>query len=137
VEDSINIAEILEASLVRSFAVEVDRVCLYGIGTPPQPRGLRTTTGVSELSQGPNGLAVTSYDALVDAMGLLWGAGVTNVTAAIMAPRTLAALSKLKEATTNAPLASLPLLMTSTSPSMRHKARSAPRRPCSSATGRR
>src|SRR4030095_2900310 len=30
VEDSINIAEILEATLVRSFAVEVDRVCLAG-----------------------------------------------------------------------------------------------------------
>jgi HK97 family phage major capsid protein/HK97 family phage prohead protease len=119
VEDSLNIADILESVLVRSFAAEIDRVCLYGTGTPPQPRGLRTTTGLQELSQGPNGLAITSYDALVDALGLLWGANVTTVTAAIMAPRTLAALSKLKEATTNAPLApppvlaDVPLLMTS------------------------
>src|SRR5262245_57383433 len=46
IEDSVNAAEILEATLVRSFAVEVDRVCLHGTSTPPQPRGLRTTTGV-------------------------------------------------------------------------------------------
>jgi hypothetical protein len=30
------------------FAVEIDRVCFYGTGTPPQPRGLRTTTNVND-----------------------------------------------------------------------------------------
>ena len=104
-EDSVNIADMLEASLVRSFAVEVDRVCLFGTGTPPQPRGLRTTTNVNQVSQGVNGLALTNYDPILDLLALLWGANVTAVNTAIMAPRTLATLSKLKEATTNAPLA--------------------------------
>jgi HK97 family phage major capsid protein/HK97 family phage prohead protease len=104
-EDSINIAEMLEATLVRSFAVEVDRVCLYGTGTPPQPRGLRTTTNVNEVSQGTNGAAITSYDPVLDLLAMLWADNVTEVTTAIMAPRTLATLSKFKEATTNAPLA--------------------------------
>jgi hypothetical protein len=39
-EDSVNITEMLETAFVRSFAVEVDRVCLYGTGTPwvkPRP----------------------------------------------------------------------------------------------------
>lgn len=104
-EDSVNISEMLEASLVRSFAVEIDRTCLYGTGTPPQPRGLRTTTNVKEISQGVNGLALTNYDPLLDLLALLWAGNVTAVSTAIMAPRTLATLSKLKEATTNAPLA--------------------------------
>src|SRR5262245_15144811 len=105
VEDSVNAAEILEATLVRSFAVEVDRVCLSGSGTAPQPRGLRTTTNVNEVSQGTNGLALTNYDPILDLLAQLWSKNVTNGDTAIMAPRTAATLAKLKEATTNAPLA--------------------------------
>lgn len=117
-----NIADMLEASLVRSFAVEIDRVALYGTGTPPQPRGLRTTTNVNEVSMGVNGLALTSYDQILDLLALIWADNVPDVNAAIMAPRTLATLSKLKEATTNAPLApppviaTLPMLMTANVP---------------------
>jgi HK97 family phage major capsid protein len=103
-EDSVNIGEMLEAALVRSFAVEVDRVCLFGTGTPPQPRGLRNTTNVAQVSQGVNGLALTNYDPILDLLALVWANNVTAVTTAIMAPRTLATISKLKEATTNAPL---------------------------------
>jgi HK97 family phage major capsid protein/HK97 family phage prohead protease len=109
-EDSINIGEMIEASLVRSFAVEVDRVCLAGSGTPPQPRGLRSTTNVNEVSQGTNGAALTSYDPILDLLALLWADNVTDVTTAIMAPRTLATIAKFKEATTNAPLARPPVL---------------------------
>jgi HK97 family phage major capsid protein/HK97 family phage prohead protease len=104
-EDSVNIAEMLETSLVRSFAVEVDRVALHGTGTAPQPRGLRNIANVNQVSQGTNGAALTNYDPLLDALALLWGVNVTDVTVAIMAPRTLATISKFKEATTNAPLA--------------------------------
>jgi HK97 family phage major capsid protein/HK97 family phage prohead protease len=102
VEDSINAAEILEATLVRSFAVEVDRVCLAGTGTAPQPRGLRNITGVNEVNAGA---ALTSYDSILDLLALVWSKNVTAVDTAIMAPRTAAQLAKLKEATTNAPLA--------------------------------
>jgi HK97 family phage major capsid protein len=121
-EDSVNIAEMLEASLVRSFAVEIDRVCLYGTGTAPQPRGLRTTTNVNEVSQGTNGAALTSYDPLINLMELMWTDNVTAIGAAIMAPRTLSTIAKFKEATTNAPLArpsvlaDMPFLMTANVP---------------------
>src|SRR5262245_8443703 len=96
VEDSVNAAEILEACLVRSFAVEVDRVALNGTGTAPMPRGLRNITGVNEVSQGTNGAALTSYDPLLDLLALLWTANVTVDPVAIMAPRTLATISKFK-----------------------------------------
>jgi hypothetical protein len=59
---------------------------------------------VNELSQGTNGAALTSYDPILDVLALLWAKNVTNVNTAIMAPRTLATISKFKEATTNAPL---------------------------------
>ena len=87
----------LEASLVRSFAVEVDRVCLFGSGTPPQPRGLRTTTNVNEVSQGANGAALTTYDPILDLLALLWAANVTDVNTAIMAPRTLATIASSRK----------------------------------------
>jgi HK97 family phage major capsid protein len=104
-EDSINAAEILEATLVRSFGVEVDRVCLSGTGTPPQPRGLRNITNVNEVSMGAAGLAISSHDPILDLLALLWAKNVTAVNTAIAAPRTAATIAKFKEATTNAPLA--------------------------------
>lgn len=108
-EDSLNIAEMLERALLRSFAVEVDRVCLYGSGTAPQPRGLRTTTGVNEVSMGANGAQLTSYDPIVNLVEKLWQANVPTVTAAVMAPRTLATIARFKD-TTNQPLARPPVL---------------------------
>jgi HK97 family phage major capsid protein len=108
----VNITDMLEASFTRAFAVEVDRVCLAGSGTPPQPRGLRTTTNVNEVSQGAAGAALTSYDPILDLLALLWADNVTDVNTAIMAPRTLATLEKLKTGITNdkTPLARPPVL---------------------------
>jgi HK97 family phage major capsid protein/HK97 family phage prohead protease len=104
-EDSLNASEMIENSLIRSFAVEVDRVALHGTGTAPQPRGLRNIVGLNELSQGTNGATLTSYDPILDLLALLWSDNVTAVNTAVMAPRTLTTISKFKEATTNAPLA--------------------------------
>src|SRR5262249_34314904 len=42
---------------------------------------------------------------LLDLLALMWAGNVTPDPVAIMAPRTLATVSKFKEATTNAPLA--------------------------------
>jgi HK97 family phage major capsid protein/HK97 family phage prohead protease len=122
VEDSLNAAEILEAALLRSFAVEVDRVCLHGTGTPPQPKGIRAFTGVGEVSMGTNGAQLTSWDKILDTLYELWVDNVTTPTAAVMAPRTLLTIAKFKEATTDAPLApppvvrDLPLLQTANMP---------------------
>jgi HK97 family phage major capsid protein/HK97 family phage prohead protease len=111
VEDSVNAAEMIEASLVRSFAVEVDRVCLYGVGAvQTQPVGLRVLTGVNEISQGAAGAALADYDPIIDLLAMLWADNVTDVNTAIMAPRTLSTISKFKESTTDAPLARPPML---------------------------
>jgi HK97 family phage major capsid protein/HK97 family phage prohead protease len=110
-EDSLNAADMIEASLTRSFAVEVDRVCLYGSGTAPEPRGLRTLANVNELSMGANGAVLANYEPIVDLLALLWTDNVTNVDTAIMAPRTLATIAKFKDSGPAQPLARpLPLV---------------------------
>jgi HK97 family phage major capsid protein/HK97 family phage prohead protease len=112
VEDSLNIAEMLETALLRSFSVEVDRVCLHGTGTPPQPRGIRNVSGVGEVSMGTNGAQLTNHDKLIDTLTELWTDNVTTPTALVLAPRTLTTESKFKEGTTNAPLPRPPVLTT-------------------------
>jgi HK97 family phage major capsid protein/HK97 family phage prohead protease len=110
-EDSLNAADMIEASLVRSFAVKVDATCLYGSGTAPEPRGLRTTANVNELSMGANGAVLANYEPIVDLLALLWTDNVTNVDTAIMAPRTLATIAKFKDSGPNQPLARPPALL--------------------------
>jgi HK97 family phage major capsid protein len=103
VEDSLNIVEALENAFARSMAVELERVALAGSGTPPEPRGIRNTTGVHESSA-----SLTSYDALIDLAALVWGANAV-VNGMVMAPRTYATIGKLKNTLTD-PLGVPPVL---------------------------
>ena len=117
--DSVNAEQALEASLIGALAVELDRVCLFGSGTAPEPRGLFNTTGINSVSMGTNGLTPANYDAFIDALYSMEAANGGPATAAIMHPRTARTLRKLKDST-NQPLRlppyieSLPML-TSTS----------------------
>jgi HK97 family phage major capsid protein len=47
VEDAINIDSIVNNSITASLALELDRACLSGTGTPPQPKGIKNQTGVT------------------------------------------------------------------------------------------
>jgi HK97 family phage major capsid protein len=102
VEDAPNFNQIFESMLADAFASEVDRVGLVGSGGA-QPSGLFGTSGISTVSMGTNGAALTNYDPFVDVLAALWGANVPQVTGLIYAPRTAGSIAKLK-ATDNQPL---------------------------------
>lgn len=103
-----NFGEVLATSLARAFALELDRVALYGTGASNQPLGLKGTAGVNITNfTGVNGGtlgATTAY-----AAGGLGGAVMRlkaknyEPTGMIMAPRTEAQLGMLAD-TTGQPL---------------------------------
>ena len=108
-EDSINLNEAMQRAFSGSFAVELDRVALYGSGTAPEPRGIFNTAGIASVSMGANGAALTNFDPFIDAWQALADANSPEPTAAIMAPRTAAKIGKLKD-TQNQPLRKPPLI---------------------------
>jgi HK97 family phage major capsid protein len=121
VQDSVNIESALEAMFAGTFAAELDRVCLIGAGTSTEPKGIKNTSGVGSVSMGTNGAALTNYDPVIDAIKAMHDANAGDPTAAIMAPRSEANFSKLKD-TTSQPLqrppqiANLPFYATSKLP---------------------
>jgi HK97 family phage major capsid protein len=104
-QDSVNIESALQNAFARSMAVQVDQVALAGSGTAPEPRGIRNTSGVHEIT-GAGALA--SYDPLIDLAAKVWGANAA-VTGIVMSPREYATLGKLKD-TTNAALPVPPII---------------------------
>lgn len=120
-EDAPNLPQALEQVLTQSMAVELDRVILRGTGTAPEPRGIANTVGVTSISMGTNGLAITNHDRLIDLMFEVESRNAGPVTGFAMAPRTSQTIRKFKD-TTNQPLQlppslqSLPMLSTSSLP---------------------
>ena len=108
-EDSINLNEAMQRAFSGSFAVELDRVALFGSGTAPEPRGISNTSGIGSVSMGANGLALSNFDPFIDAWQALADANSPEPTAAIMAPRTSAKIAKLKD-TQNQPMRKPPLI---------------------------
>ena len=95
--DSANAADAIEASILGSLSVELDRVCMFGSGTLPEPLGLFNAPGVNTVSMGANGATPINYDALIDAIYSIEAANGGPVTAAIMNPRTARTYRKLKD----------------------------------------
>jgi HK97 family phage major capsid protein len=120
-EDSVNINEALMGAFAGSMGVELDRVSLIGSGTPPEPRGIKGTTNVGNVSMGDNGAALTNFDPFIDGCQKLWDANAGNPTAFIMPPRTFGKVAKLKDQQNN-PLrkpdviANIPFLSTTSLP---------------------
>ena len=102
-EDSLNIEKAIEYEVVKGFAAELDRVSLIGTGTGAQPKGIDSFTNVNSQSMGVNGAAITNFENIIDAIKLLHDDNAEEPTGAIMAPRTYAAYSKLKD-TANQPM---------------------------------
>ena len=102
IEDAEGVETALEEAFAAQLALSLDLAALYGSGTPPEPRGVKNTTGVTLQSQGANGATLTNYDPLVDAMATLWDFN-EEANGIIHAPRTARVLAKLKD-TTNQPL---------------------------------
>jgi HK97 family phage major capsid protein len=102
-EDSLNLDDALSAAFAGAFATELDRVALFGTGTAPQPQGIAGSSNVCSVDMGTNGLALTNYDPFIDGVAALLNSNSNGPSAAVMAPRTLTKLAKLKD-TTNQPL---------------------------------
>jgi HK97 family phage major capsid protein len=96
-EDSINLNEAIMQCFAGAFAVELDRVALFGTGSAPQPHGISGTANVGNVSMGTNGAALTNYDPFVNAISALLTANAQMPTAVITAPRTLTNAAKLKD----------------------------------------
>lgn len=102
-EDSLNISTILENALAQSLATELDRVCLFGSGSAPEPLGIFGTVGIGSVSMGTNGLAPTAWTQVLSLLQTLEDANVPQVSALIAAPRTKFKYAGLVD-TTNQPL---------------------------------
>lgn len=121
--DAANMETALLISIAQAFAKEMDRVGLRGTGTPPQPLGLLSTSGVQAVGNGTNGasLATTAYANFISAIQALLGADAPKPSAFIMAPRSLTTLAGLLDSQNNArrapPIVSdIPFLATSQIP---------------------
>ena len=120
--DSININEALEHALANALALEVDRACLFGTGTDPQPRGIANVAGIPTVSVGAaDGAAITNYAPILAAMQKLSEANSDPATGIVMAPRTKFTLAGLADTTgqpLNAPavIAKIPMLDTTSVP---------------------
>jgi len=98
-EDAKNSGDAITNSMSKALALEMDRVGLLGVGTS-EPRGIDNCAGISTISMGTNGAALTNYDELSEAIeDVADHNGIA--TAIIMAPRSYFAYDRLKAATTN------------------------------------
>jgi HK97 family phage major capsid protein len=94
-EDSPVAEEIVEATLRRAVAQELDRVVLRGSGTGAEPRGILNTTGIGSTALAA---APTNWDPLIDAASALREANF-EPTAAIMHPSAATLFTKTKDTT--------------------------------------
>jgi len=101
--DSVNIDQMLQASLAGAVAVELDRVALNGTGVSPQPTGVTVAAGVNSVSMGTNGLVPVNYSQVLSALQTLEESNSGNPTAMIMAPRSYYRYQGLLDST-NQPL---------------------------------
>lgn len=95
-QDSVNIQDALEASLIGAMSGELDRAALFGAGTVTEPRGLFNVSGINSVSMGTNGATPTNYDNLLDCVYELELDNSADATAAIWHPRTARTFRKLK-----------------------------------------
>jgi HK97 family phage major capsid protein len=97
-EDVDNIDSLVTNAVARVMALEVDRAALRGSGTDPEPRGLRTTTGVTILEAGGADGAAATWETLIAAVAAVKGNNY-QPNASIHAVRTEVDLGKQKDTT--------------------------------------
>ena len=99
-EDAVILDQIIMDVFAKSFAVELDRVGLFGTGVALQSHSIAGSANVGNVSMGVNGALLTNYDPFVNAVSALLTANSQGPTAAIMSPRTLVKASLLKDTLT-------------------------------------
>lgn len=108
-DDSMNLEQALMQAFAGSLAAEVDRVCLVGSGSAPEPRGIFNTSGINVVSMGTNGAALTNHGKLLDALYELELDNAPPPGAMVMHPRTKRVIAGFAD-TTNQPLQIPPAL---------------------------
>lgn len=93
--DTINAGAIIELSLAKAMALELDRAAMFGSGSSSQPRGVANMVGINAVSMGTNG-ALPTYEKMLDAVYELELDNVDMITAGIMHPRTDRTLASYK-----------------------------------------
>ncbi len=119
-QDTANAGTMIEQALSRAMALEIDRAAIFGDGSSNSPTGITGTSGINEVSMGTNG-AVLNTDKMLDAIYEMLLDNASAPTAAILHPRTMIALQKLKDGqgmpvTLPSMLAAVPMLMTTAAP---------------------
>jgi HK97 family phage major capsid protein len=118
-EDSLNIETALPNILAEAMAREVDRVALFGSGTPPEPKGVVGFSGIQTIAFSA---AITNYSPLVKARTKIRSANAPGASAFIMHTEDEGAFADLRESTTGQPLnvppaiADVPILSTTAVP---------------------
>ncbi len=119
--DATNIEGALRIAISQAFAKELDRVGLRGTGTAPEPRGLLNTSGVTAVTNGANGAALTGYAGILSGMEAILNQNGPMPNAVIAAPRSVIKWGGLLD-TTNQPIRkpelvqNLPIIATSQIP---------------------
>lgn len=101
-DSSPSIVDVLNQHLAVVLALKLDAAIFEGnpATNASSIRGLKFTAGIQTLTAGgANGGALTNYDRLLEAVGLLQAANVPGPYAVAAAPRTLTALALLKRET--------------------------------------
>lgn len=117
-EDSLNLETELPRILATAMAKEMDRICLLGSGTAPEPRGVANQSGIGTTAL--NG-ALTSYSPLITAETSILTSNAGPVSAIIGHPREFGDLASLTDTTNQAlrkpsALDGIPMLATTAIP---------------------
>lgn len=120
-QDSVNIADILQQAITAAMATKLDYGCLFGSGTGTEIQGLFGTAGINSVSMGTNGGTPAGYDNMLDMVYELELDNSGEPTAAIWHPRTARTFRKFKDGQNNplsvpSPIAELPKLSTTAVP---------------------
>lgn len=96
-----SITDVLNSHLATMLGLKLDASMLIGnpAANADSIRGLKYVASIQTISMGTNGAALTNYDPLIRAVGMLRDANVPGPYAVVMATRELTALELLKEAT--------------------------------------
>ena len=94
------IVDVLNLHLLAMLGLKLDRSIFEGnpATNANSIRGLKYTPGIQVLSMGTNGAALTNYDPLIAAVGMLRAANVAGPYAVAAGPGVLTALELLKDA---------------------------------------
>jgi HK97 family phage major capsid protein len=98
------IVDVLNAHLATVLALKLDLSIFEGnpASNADSIRGLKYRAGIQTINLGTNGAALASYDALVEAVGMLRAANVPGPYAVVAHPRTVTDLALLKDETGSA-----------------------------------